>query len=239
MSAWRALREGFDAFTRQLPLLLGAWLVILAVQQGLDLLIPEEMILLSLGVPLIVLAPLYAGQHCLALAAVRNQPVAFKDLFVGFRRFGAITIAYLAMQLLTALATIAFIIPGVIVSLMYAFVLIQFVDPERDDPRPSIRSAMKRSAEITEGHRGSLFLVYLLLGVPILVWSLVTTFSIVAGISPWIAELIPIFGGFLFIGPVSATSSMVIYDHARTRLLAIEEPSPIVRNAQTSEHEEI
>lgn len=224
MTAWRALREGFDAFVRRLPLLFGAWLVILAVQQALDLLIPESMILLSLAAPFVVLPPLYAGQHRLALAAVRDEPVAFRDLFVGFPRFGVIVVAYLVVQLLTAVATMVFIIPGIIVFLTYAFVLIQFVDPERGDPRPSIRSAMRRSAEITDGHRGSLFLVYLLLGVPILVWSLVTYFSIVAGVRPWIAELIAIFGGFLFIGPVSATSSMVIYDHALKRLQEIENP---------------
>jgi len=98
---------------------------------------------------------------------------------------------------------------------------------------------MSRSAEISEGFRGTLFLVSLLLGIPILVWSLVSYFSIVAGISPWIADLIAIFGGFLFIGPVAATSTMVIYDHALKRLLIIEGTSSIALDADASDNASI
>ena len=63
MTSWTALREGFDAFTRRLPLLLGVVLVLVAVQQIIDLLIPDSLFWIESMVTVIVLSPLYAGQY--------------------------------------------------------------------------------------------------------------------------------------------------------------------------------
>ena len=79
MTSWTALREGFDAFTRRLPLLLGVVLVLLAVQQIIDLLIPDSLVLLEWIVTVIVLSPLYAGQYLIALKVIRKEPVSSRS----------------------------------------------------------------------------------------------------------------------------------------------------------------
>ena len=215
MTAWTALREGFDAFTTRLPLLLGVWLVILACQQVIDLLIPDSMMWIEFVISIIVLAPLYAGQHLLALKVVRKEPVVFKELFAGTSHLGPILGAYLLVQLLTVLGAIALIIPGIIVALIYAFVLIRFLDPEEGSRTVGATQAMSESARITKGYRGTIFGIGLLLALPylvlvVLLW--ISTYD--SAIPTWVIEIVAILSGTLFLGPVQATSLMVVYDHA-------------------------
>lgn len=215
MTSWTALREGFDAFTRRLPLLMGAWLVILACQQVIDLLIPDSMMLVESVISMIVLAPLYAGQHLLALKVVRREPVVFKELFTGRSNLGPIVLAYLLVGLLTLLGFVAFIIPGIIVALMYSFVLIRFLDPDEKTRAVKISEAMSESTRITRGYRGTIFGIGVLLAIPymvlvILLW--ISTYD--PSIPTWVIEVVAILSGALFLGPVQATSFMVVYDHA-------------------------
>ncbi|MFC2095897.1 hypothetical protein ACFLSW_05630 [Candidatus Bipolaricaulota bacterium] len=213
MTAWTALREGFDAFIRRFPLLMGAGLVILACQQAIYLLIPETLWWVQLLLILALLAPLHAGQYLLAVKVVRHEPAAFRDLFAGTSKWGPISLAYLLVSLLTALGFVALIVPGIIVSLMYSFVLIRFLDPKAGERKGSVLELMSESARITKGYRGVLFGIGLLLSVPTLVWTVITLL-VEQPISPWIIQLIGIFSGLLFLGPVSAASFMVVYDHA-------------------------
>jgi uncharacterized membrane protein len=215
MTSWIALRDGFDVFTTRLPLLLGAWLVILGCQQLLDLLIPDSWLLAQMVVPMIVLAPLYAGQYLLALKAVRREPVVFKEFFAGMSQLGPIIGAYLLVTLLTVLGTVALIVPGIIVALTYSFVLIRFLDPREGTRTVRPTEAMGESARITKGYRGTIFGIGLLLAIPymvlgILLW--ISTYN--PNIPPWAIEVAAIFSGALFLGPVQATSLMVVYDHA-------------------------
>ena len=215
MTSWTALREGFDAFTRRLPLLLGAYLVVLAVQQLIDLLIPDSLVWLGIIIPMIVLAPLYAGQYLIALKVVRREPVVFKELFAGMSQLGPIIGAYLLITLLTALGMIALIIPGIIVGLMYSFVPIRFLDPKEGERSLRVTEALSESAGITKGYRGTLFGIGLLLAIPYIVWGVLLALSAYYPIVPqWLLELIAIISGTLFFGPVQAASYMVVYDHA-------------------------
>ena len=215
MTSWTALREGFDAFTRRLPLLLGVVLVLLAVQQVIDLLIPDSFLWLKSLVAVLVLSPLYAGQYLIALKVVRREPVVFKELFAGRSQIGPIMGAYVLVTLLTVLGAIALVIPGIIVALAYSFTLIRFLDPKGGGRSVTATEAMKDSARITRGYRGTLFGISLLLFIPsILVLSL-GGLSLYDPIVPkWIIEIISLLSGALFFGPVAATSYMVVYDHA-------------------------
>lgn len=215
MTAWTALREGFDAFITRLPLLLGAWLVILVCQQVIDLLIPDYAMWLELVVSSLVLAPLYAGQHLLALKVVRKEPVEFKELFEGMPQLGAILGAYFLVNLLTLLGTVVFIIPGILVALTYAFVLIRFLDPKEGKRALRPTEAMRESARITKGYRGTIFGIGLLLAIPYIVLVVLLSISAASSSIPaWVIEIVAILSGSLFLGPVQATSLMVVYDHA-------------------------
>ncbi|MBE0636037.1 hypothetical protein IH601_08580 [Candidatus Bipolaricaulota bacterium] len=215
MTSWAALRKGFDAFTERLPLLLGAWLVILGCQQLLDLLIPDTWLFIQLIASMVVLAPLYAGQHLLALKAVRREPVAFRELFAGMHQLGPIIGAYLVVSLLTILGTLALIIPGIIITLMYSFVLIRFLDPKLGDRRARVTDTLSESSHITKGYRGTIFGIGLLLAIPYMVLGILSWISMYhTPIPSWTIEIVAILSGTLFLGPVQATSLMAVYDHA-------------------------
>ena len=215
MTSWTALREGFDAFTRRLPLLLGVVLVLLAVQQGIDLLIPDSLVLLEWVIMVIVLSPLYAGQYLIALKVVRNEPVVFKELFSGASQLGPIVGAYVLITLLTVLGFVALIIPGIIVALAYSFTLIRFLDPKGSETPLRASEAMRDSVRITRGYRGTLFGIGFLLAIPLVLLVILQTMSYYNPLFPaWIGEIIALFSGALFFGPVQATSYMVVYDHA-------------------------
>jgi len=215
MTSWTALKEGFDAFTRRLPLLFGVVLVLLAIQQLIDLLIPDSLILLESLITIITLSPLYAGQYLLALKVVRREPVAFRELFDGFSHIGPIVGAYMLVMLLTILGAVALVIPGVIIGLAYSFTLIRFLDPKTRGQSVSAIEAMKDSARITRGYRGTLFGISLLLGIPMIVFIVLQTLSVHNSLFPgWIAEIVALLSGALFFGPVQAASYMVVYDHA-------------------------
>jgi len=215
MTSWAALREGFDAFTRRLPLLLGVVVVLLAVQQVIDLLIPDSLVLLEWMVTVIVLSPLYAGQYLIALKVVRREPVLFKELIAGASQIGPIVGAYLLVTLLTVLGFVALFIPGIIVALAYSFTLIRFLDPKCGETPLRASEAMRDSARITKGYRGTLFGIGFLLAIPLVIVVILQTMSFYNPLFPsWIAEIIAIFSGALFFGPVQATSYMVVYDYA-------------------------
>jgi uncharacterized membrane protein len=215
MTSWTALREGFDAFTRRLPLMLGVVLVLLAVQQAIDLLIPDSLVLLESLVTMIILSPLYAGQYLIALKVVRREPVVFKELLSGMPQLGPIFWAYVLVTLLTVLGMVALIIPGIIVGLMYSFVLIRFLDPKEGLRSLRATEALSESADITKGYKGTLFGISLLLGIPLGILIILQTVSVYNPLFPsWIAEIIALLSGALFFGPVQAASYMVVYDHA-------------------------
>lgn len=217
MTSWTALREGFDAFTRRLPLLLGVVLVLLAVQQVIDLLIPDSLVWFESIVTVIILSPLYAGQYLIALKVVRREPVVFKELFAGMSQIGTIVGAYVLVTLLTVLGSFALVIPGIIVALMYSFTLIRFLDPKEGARTLRATEALRESARITRGYRGTLFGIGFLLGIPLAILIILQTVSVYNPLFPsWIAEIIALFSGALFFGPVQAASYMVVYDHAVT-----------------------
>ncbi len=229
ISVWSCLREGVDVIVRRLPLLLGAWLVILAVQQAIDLVLPDSglWVWLDLVLYVVLLAPLYAGQYFLALQTVRNEPATFRDLFRGFRHWAPIA----GVQTLTILAIaggfVLLVIPAIVFALMFSWAPIVVLDREVQNPHgPPVRAreAMRRSKELTSGYRGTLFGISLLLILPTIVLGIVFGLSAIAEapvIPPWAIELFILLSGTLFLGPLHAASYMVAYE-AVTRLGRVE-----------------
>lgn len=218
LTSWSCLREGIDVLVRRFPLLLGAWLVILAVQQLINLVIPPSWMWIGLLLQIVVLAPLYAGQFLLALRTVRNEPAAFRDLFHGIPCWGTLVVVSLLTSLLTGLGCVLLIIPGILWALMFSFAPIAVLDRSGDGGaavRIGAIEAMKRSKELTEGYRGTLFGISLLLAIPSIV---VATFVVISTYMPdfylpyWAIELFSLLSGSLFLGPLHAASYMVAYD---------------------------
>lgn len=218
LTTWSCLREGVDAVVRRFPLLLGAWLVILAVNQLVALVTPEAWSWLSFPVSIVLVAPLQAGFHLLALRAVRGEPARFRDLFHGFSRWGTLVVASLLVSLLVTLGVFLLFIPAVVWALMYALVPIVILSgPARGAARTEFGpiEAMRRSRELTDGYRSVLFGISFLLSIPMLV---VAAISVIKSLVPefplpaWAIELFLLLSGTLFLGPLQATSYMVVYD---------------------------
>ena len=182
------------------------------------MLIPDAYSLLEIPATLILLAPLYAGQFLLALKAVQDEPVSFREFFSGFRQWGTLVGVSVLVSLLVALGFFLLIIPGIVWSLTYAFAPVIVLAPQSEEAHNGpvgILDAMRRSRELTKGYRGILFGISLILVLPTI--AIAVLMITVPGFPAWAIELLTLLGGTLFIGPVSATSYMVAYDNA-TRL---------------------
>lgn len=216
MTSWGALREGLDAFTRRLPLLLGVWLVVLVVQQIIGLLVPDDLLWVEALLLMLILPPLHAGQYRVALKVVRSERCTFSSFLDGIRRWNAVLPAYLLIGVLTGLGLLALIVPGILVALAFSFTLICLLDEDAHGRRFSALEAMRESLHLTHGYRGIVFGIGLLLAVPyILLTLLVVLDALNPAIPSWILELVAVLSGTLFLGPVQATSLAVVYDHAR------------------------
>jgi uncharacterized membrane protein len=163
----------------------------------------------------VILSPLYAGQYLIALKVVRREPVVFAELFAGLPQLGSIVGAYILVTLLTVLGMVALVIPGIIVALMYSFTLIRFLDPREGTRSLGSTQALRESARITRGYRGTLFGIGFLLGIPLAILIILQMLALNNPLFPsWVLEIVALFSGALFFGPVQATSYMVVYDHA-------------------------
>lgn len=216
MTSWSAIRDGFDSFTQNLPLLLGVWLVVLAVQQIISLLVPRDLLWVEAILLILILPPLHAGQYRVALKAVRSERCTFSTFWEGVRRWSAVLPAYLLIGLLTGLGLFALIVPGILVALAFSFTLICLLDEDAQGRRLSALEAMRESLQLTRGYRLIVLGIGLLLAVP---YTLLTALVVLDALNPavpsWILELVAVLSGTLFLGPVQATSLAVVYDHAR------------------------
>jgi uncharacterized membrane protein len=217
LTSWSCLRSGIDAFVRGFPLLMGAWLVILAGQQLIDLAIPDLYAWVELPAAVVVLAPLYAGQYLLAYKVVRGESVSFRELFRGFGHWGTIVAVSVLVSIIVFLGSFLLVVPAIVWSIMFAFAPIAILDP-RNPGEPSTRlgvfDAMKRSKDLTSGYKGTLFGVGLIVALPTIAIATLATVKLYVPEFPlpyWILELLSLLSGALFLGPVLSTSYMVAY----------------------------
>jgi len=208
LRTWSCLRAGVDAFVRRFLLLFGAWLVILALHQLIDLLTPEAWVWVGLLAQIVLLAPLYTGQYLLALKVVREEPASLRDLFRGYCRCGTLVVVSVLVSLLVAVGFFLLIIPGIFWALTFAFAPVVVLNQRsRGDGSPRIGAiaALRRSKDLTEGHRDVLFGVSFLLGLPLAALAVLTsvaTFTPEIGIPLWAIQLFALLSGTLFLGPV-------------------------------------
>ena len=212
------LRDGINAFLRRFPLLMGAWILILGVQQLVDLLIPDAYAWAEMPIYVVLVAPLYAGQYLLSYKVVRGEAATFHDLFQGFHRWGTLVGVSLVTSIVVVVGTLLLVIPGIIWALMFAFAPIVVLDPWTPDGvsrRVAVFDALGTSKDLTKGYKGTLFGVAFLLGLPTIAISVLLTlkaYNPAFPISLWMLELLALLSGALFVGPIASTSFMVAYD---------------------------
>jgi len=120
--------------------------------------------------------------------------------------------------LLSGVGFVLLVVPGIVWALMFSFAPIVVLDRASDGRAASkigVIEAMKRSKDLTEGYRGTLFGISLLLILPLVVVATLAALSTYMpdfGLPYWAVELFSLLSGTLFLGPLHAASYMVAYD---------------------------
>lgn len=118
----------------------------------------------------IVSALLYAGYFKYVLNFVRTGKFEFNDILDTIKsKWLNILIATILVSIIVGLCTLAFVIPGIIMSLAYAMVYLLVIDTD-----VSGSDALKKSREMMKGYKGNYF-VFLL---SFIGWIILTPFTL-------------------------------------------------------------
>ena len=109
------------------------------------------------AVILILRIVLNAGYESWCLQAARGQKPPIRAVFDGFTWFARVLILYVVRGALTGVGLLLFVVPGVWLFCRYRLALYAFFD----DPSLGVVGALRRSAELTRGHIGEVFLLSL------------------------------------------------------------------------------
>lgn len=156
----------------------------------------------SLNVLLIVIGgPLVLGAIKFTLNISRGLNPSFEQLFDGFNNFGKAVLTYLLLVVSVAIGAIFFIIPGIILSLMFsqAFFILS------DNKDISAVDALKESARMMKGYKTK----YFGLGLRFIPWALLCVLTL--GI------------GFLWLVPYMYVSFAKFYDDIKANPIGIVE----------------
>lgn len=119
------------------------------------------------------------GVVSFALKVVRGQSASFGEVFAGGKYFGRMLVATIGFYLASAIGLVLCIVPGYIVMLglsMFTFLIV--------DQGLSGIDALKRSWEMTNGHKVTLFIYGLLCFVIILAGALACGIGVLLGSYP-------------------------------------------------------
>ena len=123
----------------------------------------------------LLLMPLTIGSYEYFLDIVRGNNKSIKSLFAYFDRFGTILLAIIIMSILITIGSIIFIIPGVILALMYSQIYYVIVDNKDYGALESL----KESRTLMAGYKWD----YLVFNFKFIGWILLTIFTFgIAGI---------------------------------------------------------
>jgi len=113
---------------------------------------------------------LYVGSITFAaVQSLRNKPCsAFDSIRVALKRLWPLIGAALAVAVLVALGTLALIVPGIMIGCAYIVTTPVVVCENR-----SVTQSMKRSADLTRGHRVAVFVAFLLMGLVTWIFGLI------------------------------------------------------------------
>jgi len=101
--------------------------------------------------------PLMWSYMALFLDFTRGGSLEVGKLFAGYSDFGRVFGAYFLYMLVVIIGCICFIVPGIILALMFS----QFIFIQKDDPTIGAIDSLKKSAEIMKGHKWELFVLLL------------------------------------------------------------------------------
>ena len=104
------------------------------------------------GILTLIFLPLSWGFSVFFLRLIRGEELGYGRLFDGYKDFLRIFLAEFLMTLLIAIGLCLLIVPGIVLAsglLMTDFIL-------KDDPEISAIDAMKKSWEMTKGHKADL-----------------------------------------------------------------------------------
>lgn len=115
---------------------------------------------------------LLAGYACYCLGIQRGETMPYDSLFDAFPFAGKIVLLYLLMGLLTGLASMLFVVPGIVLALSYSLALFHLCD----EPDLGVVEAMRRSRWEMRGYKWQLFLLLLSF------WPLLLAAALVVGL---------------------------------------------------------
>lgn len=108
--------------------------------------------------PIILSGPMMLGLYKMILSAIRRQPVEFGDLFSGFKQFLPGFLAYLVITIFTSVGMIFCIIPGILISILYAPTYLFILDDNLD-----FWNAMEASRKMVMNNFGQWLVLSLIL----------------------------------------------------------------------------
>jgi hypothetical protein len=178
----------------------------------------------------------WAFSHGATIVAVSRiqlgREINVSEAFASIRpKLGELILVILNMSVRITLGLLLLIVPGIILALMYALAVPVAVLEDK-----GVSGSLTRSAQLTKGHRGRIFLIYFLLLVLIqivaMLWQVPAMLLLVffrggfdAGQVSTIAQLIVLLGSFVsqsVLGPIMTIALSLVYYDERVRKEAFD-----------------
>lgn len=146
------------------------------------------------GIWSLLCLPLEWGYTVWFLKLIRKEDIRYESLFDGYKDFVRTFLTYFLYGIAVAIGTLLFIVPGIIlaIGLMMSIYLI------KDNKEISAMDALKKSWEMTKGHKMNLFM----LGLSFIGWFILCILTL--GI------------GFLFLVPYIDTAFAYYYEDLKS-----------------------
>lgn len=123
-------------------------------------------ILLSI-VTFLIVSPLGLGQSIFFLKLAKNKDVKCTDVFLGYKNFLKVIGVSILIGIITFIGFIVFIIPGIILSIMYSQVYYILAE----NPEIGIVECLKKSRIMMQGRKWDYFVLML----SFILWGILTT----------------------------------------------------------------
>ena len=135
------------------------------------------------------------GFKNIVLQSLRNKNIEVENVFSYYKNCISAFCLGICSIVLIAIWSVAFVIPGIVAGLNYTFAPYIFAE----NPKIGTIKCLEKSKELTQGHRGELFILYLIqvlfitLSV-VFLCSLMVILNFIVSVPLWIHILVPIIG---------------------------------------------
>jgi hypothetical protein len=172
------------------------------------------------------------GAIVIAVSEIQlDRPIDIGEAFARIRsQVGEVIVLSLNIGVRVLIGTILLIVPGILQALKYALAI-----PVAILEQDGVSASLSRSADLTRGDRGRIFVIYLLFAVLFLVltmlWQVPAMFmlgfrSARTGVPPtWTAQTVILFGGFIteaLLSPIMTIGLTLVYYDERVRKEAFD-----------------